>query len=159
LLIEGHTDATPYSDDANYSNWELSADRANSARRLLQQHGVRSDQVTQVRGYADQFLRVKNNPTDPSNRRISILVKNLEGPVPELKGARVVEGPPPIPQGAAPGRPGPTTAQTQISPSAPMDAKKLGAGNSLPSAAIAKPMASKPGLVKALTGMLPGAKK
>ena len=76
LLIEGHTDATQYSTDANYSNWELSADRANSARRLLQQDGVRSDQVTQVRGYADQLLRVKNNPYDPSNRRISILVKN-----------------------------------------------------------------------------------
>jgi chemotaxis protein MotB len=74
LLIEGHTDATQYSTDANYSNWELSADRANSARRLLQQDGVRSDQVTQVRGYADQFLRVKNDPYDPSNRRISILV-------------------------------------------------------------------------------------
>ena len=51
LLIEGHTDATQYSTDANYSNWELSADRANSARRLLQQNGVRADQVTQVRGY------------------------------------------------------------------------------------------------------------
>src|ERR1039458_6664658 len=76
LLIEGHTDATQYSTDANYSNWELSADRANSARRLLQQDGVRSDQVTQVRGYADQLLRIKNNPFDPSNRRISILVKN-----------------------------------------------------------------------------------
>jgi chemotaxis protein MotB len=76
LLIEGHTDATPYSNDASYSNWDLSADRANSARRLLQQDGVRADQVTQVRGYADQMLRVKNNPTDPSNRRISILVKN-----------------------------------------------------------------------------------
>ena len=76
LLIEGHTDATQYSSDADYSNWELSADRANSARRLMQQDGVRSDQVTQVRGYADQMLRVKNNPYDPSNRRISILVKN-----------------------------------------------------------------------------------
>ena len=76
LLIEGHTDAAQYSSDANYSNWELSADRANSARRLLQMDGVRSDQVTQVRGYADQLLRVKSNPFDPSNRRISILVKN-----------------------------------------------------------------------------------
>jgi chemotaxis protein MotB len=76
LLIEGHTDATQYSDDTNYSNWELSADRANAARRLMQQDGVRTDQVTQVRGYADQLLRVKNNPFDPSNRRISILVKN-----------------------------------------------------------------------------------
>ncbi len=90
LLIEGHTDATQYSNDANYSNWELSADRANSARRLLQQDGVRQDQVTQVRGYADQLLRVKNNPYDPSNRRISILVKNRVAAPAEIKGAAVV---------------------------------------------------------------------
>ena len=79
LLIEGHTDATQYSGDASYTNWELSADRANAARRLLQQAGARGDQVTQVRGYADQLLRVKANPNDPSNRRISILVKNESG--------------------------------------------------------------------------------
>jgi chemotaxis protein MotB len=76
LLIEGHTDATQYSSDAAYTNWELSADRANAARRLMQQDGVRANQVTQVRGYADQLLRVKTNPYDPSNRRVSILVKN-----------------------------------------------------------------------------------
>jgi chemotaxis protein MotB len=76
LLIEGHTDATPYSTDADYGNWELSADRANAARRLLQQNGVRANQVTQVRGYADQLLRVIDNPYDPSNRRITILVRN-----------------------------------------------------------------------------------
>jgi chemotaxis protein MotB len=87
LLIEGHTDAAQYSDDTSYSNWELSADRANSARRLLQQDGVRSDQVTQVRGYADQLLRVKANPFDPSNRRISILVKNQEAMPQALKAA------------------------------------------------------------------------
>src|SRR5208282_6078921 len=61
LLIEGHTDSTPYSNDNGYSNWDLSADRANAARRLMQQDGVRANQVTQVRGYADQMLRVKNN--------------------------------------------------------------------------------------------------
>jgi chemotaxis protein MotB len=90
LLIEGHTDAAPYSSETGYSNWELSADRANAARRLLQQDGVRADQVTQVRGYADQMLRVKSNPFDPSNRRISILVKNEGGTpasIPALKGA------------------------------------------------------------------------
>ena len=91
LLIEGHTDAAQYSDDTNYSNWELSADRANSARRLLQQHGVRGNQVTQVRGYADQLLRVKANPFDPSNRRISILVKNQDGMPARLKGATEVK--------------------------------------------------------------------
>jgi chemotaxis protein MotB len=87
LLIEGHTDASQYSSDTSYGNWELSADRANSARRLLQEAGVRSDQVTQVRGYADQLLRVKDNPLDPSNRRVSILVKNQDGALPDLKGA------------------------------------------------------------------------
>lgn len=85
LLIEGHTDAAPYSADATYTNWELSADRANAARRLMQQDGVRADQVTQVRGYADQLLRRKANPFDPSNRRISILVKNQQGMPPNIK--------------------------------------------------------------------------
>lgn len=94
LLIEGHTDAAPYSNDADYGNWELSADRANAARRLMQRDGVRTDQVTQVRGYADQLLRVKNNPYDPSNRRISILVKNQGALLPSLRGARVVNSPP-----------------------------------------------------------------
>lgn len=96
LLIEGHTDATQYAQDLSYSNWELSADRANSARRLLQQDGVRRDQVTQVRGYADQLLRVKADPTDPSNRRISILVKNEREAAPALaknqKGVAVEKG-------------------------------------------------------------------
>ncbi len=80
LLIEGHTDATPYAKKANYGNWELSADRANAARRLLQADGVRRDQVTQVRAYADQMLRIPSNPYDPSNRRVTILVKN-NGPL------------------------------------------------------------------------------
>lgn len=86
LLIEGHTDASRYSEDARYTNWELSADRANAARRLMQQDGVRADQVTQVRGYADQLLRVKSNPYDPSNRRVSILVKNQQGVMRAIKG-------------------------------------------------------------------------
>jgi chemotaxis protein MotB len=86
LLIEGHTDAAPYSGDTSYGNWELSADRANAARRLLQQDGVRSDQVTQVRGYADQMLRVKANPFDASNRRISILVKKEGGEMVKVGG-------------------------------------------------------------------------
>ncbi len=98
LLIEGHTDATPYSSDLSYSNWDLSADRANSARRLLQQDGVRSDQVTQVRGYADQMLRVKSNPFDPSNRRISILVKKDNEKVQTLSAEGVVSGSTPLPK-------------------------------------------------------------
>jgi chemotaxis protein MotB len=92
LLIEGHTDSTPYSEQNGYSNWELSADRANSARKILQQDGVRANQVTQVRGYADQMLRIKNNPTDPSNRRISILVKNETEDAPVYYADKVVNG-------------------------------------------------------------------
>ncbi|HEU5458526.1 MAG TPA: flagellar motor protein MotB [Terracidiphilus sp.] len=85
LLIEGHTDSRQYARGADYSNWELSADRANAARRLMQQHGVGVDQVTQVRAYADQMLRNKSNPLDPSNRRITILVKNRTLPIPGLQ--------------------------------------------------------------------------
>lgn len=97
LLIEGHTDAAPYSADAAYTNWELSADRANAARRLMQHDGVRANQVTQVRGYADQLLRVKANPYDPSNRRVSILVKNQPGVPVRVKGVDKPKDQPTLP--------------------------------------------------------------
>jgi len=75
LLIEGHTDAKPYASDNSYTNWELSTDRANSARRILQDHGVKQAQIAQVRGFADQHLRDPKNPEAASNRRISVLVQ------------------------------------------------------------------------------------
>ena len=78
VSIEGHTDAKPYTGKSSYSNWELSADRANAARRLMQQpEGLRPDQVTQVRGFADQRLRDVKDPLDPANRRISIIVQYI----------------------------------------------------------------------------------
>lgn len=77
ISIEGHTDSNPYAASANYGNWELSSDRANAARRLMQDNGVRADQVTQVRGFADQRLRKPEAPTDASNRRISLIVQYL----------------------------------------------------------------------------------
>ena len=76
VVVEGHTDSRRYPADAKYTNWELSADRANSARQLMEKSGIRSDQVMGVRGYADKKLRIQNNPTDPRNRRISIIVLN-----------------------------------------------------------------------------------
>jgi chemotaxis protein MotB len=76
VAIEGHTDSTPYG-RTDYSNWELSADRANSARRILTAAGVNDDRISQVRGFADQRLLLKAEPTNPSNRRISIIVRNL----------------------------------------------------------------------------------
>jgi chemotaxis protein MotB len=87
LSVEGHTDAKPYVQASNYGNWELSADRANSARRLLQQNGVDLRQVTQVRGFADQSLRKPDAPLDPSNRRISLIVHYLDtDKKPEIPG-------------------------------------------------------------------------
>jgi chemotaxis protein MotB len=74
IFIEGHTDSKPF-DNSIYSNWELSADRANAARKLMEENGLRPNQVTQIRGYADQLLRVPERPEDPSNRRISIIVQ------------------------------------------------------------------------------------
>jgi chemotaxis protein MotB len=77
IAMEGHTDSKPYSAASTYTNWELSSDRANAARRLMLLHGIRTDQVTQVRGFADQRLRKKEAPLDPSNRRISLIVQYL----------------------------------------------------------------------------------
>jgi chemotaxis protein MotB len=171
LLIEGHTDSTPYSDSNGYSNWDLSADRANSARRLLQQDGVRTNQVTQVRGYADQMLRVKDNPTDPSNRRISILVKNDSDPVPTVSAAKVVDGSAPLPgnqkQSAPPGetsKPGAEQAAKDAGAKPAVQSQAQAQAQSQPSAqSPAKPSAgtpaAKPSLMDRLKGLMPGKKK
>lgn len=79
VLLEGHTDARPFANENGYSNWELSTDRANSARRLMQQNGLHHDQITQVRGYAAQKLRDIKDPDSPRNRRISLIVQYPEG--------------------------------------------------------------------------------
>ncbi len=77
LLIEGHTDSKPFTTADGYGNWELSVDRANSARRLMQANGVREEQVGQVRGYADRQLRHPDDPDAASNRRISVIVQYM----------------------------------------------------------------------------------
>ena len=85
IALEGHSDSKQYPAGAVYGNWELSAGRANAARRLMQDNGIRQDQVTQVRGFADQRLRKPDSPLDPSNRRISMIVQYLaKTPVPEI---------------------------------------------------------------------------
>jgi chemotaxis protein MotB len=73
ILIEGHTDSRPFN-SPTYSNWELSTDRGNSARRLMQDNGLKPNQVLEVRGYADQQLRDPAHPEDASNRRVSVIV-------------------------------------------------------------------------------------
>jgi chemotaxis protein MotB len=63
----------------HYGNWELAADRANAARRVLQSDGVRPEQVVEVRGFAAQHLLNPNDPNDPRNRRVSVVVRFQNG--------------------------------------------------------------------------------
>jgi len=76
IVIEGHTDSKPYSGTYGYSNWELSADRANSARKLMESAGLRFGQIVEIRGDADRLPKIPDAPTDPRNRRVAIIVLN-----------------------------------------------------------------------------------
>jgi chemotaxis protein MotB len=73
VIIEGYTDARPYA-STGYSNWDLSTARANSARKVLEEGGLRKDQILEVRGFADRKLKTPDKPFDYSNRRVSILL-------------------------------------------------------------------------------------
>ena len=109
LTLEGHTDALPFGGgERGYSNWELSADRANASRRELVAGGLPEDQVLRVQGLAASNPFDRKDPAAPSNRRISIIVMTREAEervfraspanVQELTGAPV---PVPVP-GLAP---------------------------------------------------------
>lgn len=79
VALAGHTDATPYgSGDKGYSNWELSADRANASRRELVQAGLREEKLVRVLGMAASHPFLPEKPNDPINRRISIIVMTKE---------------------------------------------------------------------------------
>ncbi len=78
ISISGHTDARPFRRADGYSNWELSADRANASRRELIRAGVPEDKIARVVGHGDKVLYDKENPYSPVNRRISIVVLNRE---------------------------------------------------------------------------------
>jgi chemotaxis protein MotB len=80
ISIEGHTDAKPFASGGAYGNWELSSDRANAARRLMEQSGLQPGQVSQVRGFADRNLRKPAAPEDASNRRVSVIVQYQVNP-------------------------------------------------------------------------------
>jgi chemotaxis protein MotB len=73
IVIEGHTDSAPFK-TAQTTNWELSTSRASAARRELEKNGVDPARIARVVGYADQELLVRENPKDPRNRRISIIL-------------------------------------------------------------------------------------
>lgn len=76
IVLEGHTDARQFPGNGmGYTNYELSADRANAARRALLKGGLESSQIDEIRGYADNRLRDPKDPFSASNRRISIIVR------------------------------------------------------------------------------------
>lgn len=81
IVVEGHTDGTAFGDGTR-TNWELSADRANAARRVLEAAGISPLRISEVRGYADKRLRVPENPLAPQNRRISLLLPFTHIPEP-----------------------------------------------------------------------------
>jgi len=73
VVIEGHTD-NAFTGDKSYGNWELSADRANAARQLMEVSGLYQGQVREVRGFASKFPMITENSKDPRNRRVSLVV-------------------------------------------------------------------------------------
>ncbi|PPV06880.1 flagellar motor protein MotB [Xanthomonas bromi] len=87
ISITGHTDTTAYSSDAGYTNWELSADRANAARRALVAGGMSDAKVTRVVGLSSSVLFDKTYPQNPINRRISIVVMTQDAEQTALAGA------------------------------------------------------------------------
>lgn len=122
ISLSGHTDAVPYSGGyAGYSNWELSNDRANAARRELVSSGLDPAKVMRVVGLASTVLLDKDDPQSPINRRISIVVMNREAeeavsrdgalpegttlsgePLPEAGAADAQTEPEPAPEAGAP---------------------------------------------------------
>jgi chemotaxis protein MotB len=74
IVVEGHTDSKKYQYSDRYSNWELSAERANSARKLLEEKDIKPGQIYAIRGYAANSPMITNNSADARNRRIAIVV-------------------------------------------------------------------------------------
>ncbi len=74
IIVEGHTDSRKYSYGAKYTNWELSADRANNTRKYMEPGGLRENQIYEIRGFAANRPMIEDNPYDHRNRRISIVV-------------------------------------------------------------------------------------
>ena len=83
IAVAGHTDGVQYVGGGGYSNWELSADRANASRRFLMRFGVPANRIVEVVGRADRDPLIKEKPEDPRNRRISITLLRKYNPAPE----------------------------------------------------------------------------
>ncbi|CAM3787118.1 flagellar motor protein MotB [Pseudomonas wadenswilerensis] len=125
ISISGHTDAKPYAGTGDFGNWELSANRANAARRALVAGGYPDTQVARVVGYASSSLFDRQNPLNPVNRRIDIIVLTK-------KAQRTIEGEqnqPAAPDAAQPGTatpaPGATQEQAPAAEPEPMQPREL----------------------------------
>ncbi|MDB5764368.1 MAG: motB [Herminiimonas sp.] len=92
ISLSGHTDSTPYSNgDKGYSNWELSADRANASRRELITGGMEETKIVRVVGLSSAVLMDRQNPQNPINRRISIIVMNKKAEESAAKDGGMIE--------------------------------------------------------------------
>jgi chemotaxis protein MotB len=101
LTLEGHTDALPFgAGERGYSNWELSADRANASRRELVSGGLPDEQVLRVQGLAASAPYDRKDPGSPANRRISIIVMNRDAEERVFRNA--LDLPEPVPEPAEP---------------------------------------------------------
>jgi chemotaxis protein MotB len=96
VSIRGHTDAKPYGNNAVYTNWELSADRANAARRSILNDGLDLTRIENVQGKADREPLVENDPQSAKNRRISILLLKQSVAKVAQQQAKTVIPPPPV---------------------------------------------------------------
>lgn len=76
IVIEGHTDSRTFGESSDYTNWELSADRANTARRVMLAAGMAPERIKEIRGFAANQPRFTDDPSNPANRRIAIIVLN-----------------------------------------------------------------------------------
>ncbi len=86
IAISGHTDAAPITGRESYSNWEMSADRANAARRILQTGGVDDDRLAEVTGRAGTEPLLPDDPYAPANRRVAIVLLREAPPLPPGHG-------------------------------------------------------------------------
>jgi chemotaxis protein MotB len=114
ISLTGHTDIRPYPGGGNYTNWELSADRANAARRALESGGLAPEKIARVVGLSSSVLFDKDNPQNPINRRISIIVMTKAAEDSALRTETRPETPVP-----PPALPTGVTAATDPAPAAP----------------------------------------
>jgi chemotaxis protein MotB len=134
ISLTGHTDIRPYPGGGNYTNWELSADRANSARRALELGGLTTEKIARVVGLSSSVLFDKDNPQNPINRRISIIVMTKAAEDSALKTETRPEAPPPAPL------PLPTGVAAAAGPPAPAIAPHLAVPAAVPAALHSPPI-------------------